>query len=241
MIAIRGVAEAALKRIADYTAAPPALVWIFDHQVVAMFPDMRVELEVGHARLDERIAVASVDFEDAVHPCSQVQYDGAAGARRAAAVAEVLARRDRVQRDQVAVGDLDDLPHLLGRVGEDDSARGELVVVRHGEGILVGPDPLGRVGHPFVPDDAAELGQGRVEVLGADIGRQRPIVPCSVDASLLRHDFEDPGCPMELRLLRRGNGRFAKWIGVLSPTAETRRHCGFNEVERDVTTESQWT
>src|SRR4029453_3224552 len=104
-------------------------------------------------------------LEDAVNP-TEVEHDGARQHRRRTAVREILAARDRPQRDARSVGGLDDLLHLLDG-GRCDGGMGPVarVVVRNRVGIVV-TDHLLAGEHPFLADDLPESLQG----LGHRIG-----------------------------------------------------------------------
>src|SRR6185295_12132600 len=122
--------------------------------------DVAIEVGVADARLDEARGVVLVHFEHAIHAL-QV-HDHAAGIRgRRAAVTEIAARRDGIQRDFVLIRGADDLLNLLHRVGRDDG-RGDallrLAVVRR-EGVAVRVEI--RVGgeDPVLADRALELAQ----------------------------------------------------------------------------------
>ncbi len=130
---------------------------------------MAVEVEIGDARLDQHIGVALVDLEDPVHPL-QVEHDAAGQHRRGAAIAEVLAGRDRIDRDLQGVGDAHHRLNFLdvrGRHGGGDHPLFGLAVERRigvaiEVGVLIGGE------HPVLADGGLELGDRLVEVALAD-------------------------------------------------------------------------
>jgi len=71
-----------------------------------------IQIEVAHARLDEAGGVVLIDLEDAIHPL-EVHHDAPGVRGRGAAVSQIAARGDRVERNAVLVGDADDLLDLL--------------------------------------------------------------------------------------------------------------------------------
>ena len=73
------------------------------------------QMHVDHARLDDGVAVAEVDFEDPLHPR---QRDHHAAADRQAAAGQAGARPARHERHVVFVAQLDDRDDLLGRCRE---------------------------------------------------------------------------------------------------------------------------
>ena len=73
--------------------------------------------EVDDAGLDDGVAIAVVDFEDALHP-RQRDHDAAADRQTTARQAGAGAARQEGHVELVA--DADDLHHLLGRGGKDD-------------------------------------------------------------------------------------------------------------------------
>ena len=113
VIAIRRVTHSMIQRIAHHAA--PARVRHVEPQFEAVRLDVVVEVEVADARLDQRVAELLVHLEDAVH-AAHVEHDGARQHRRRAAVREVLAARDRPQRNAGSVCGLDDRLHLLRRM-----------------------------------------------------------------------------------------------------------------------------
>ena len=50
--------------------------------------DVAIQIEVAHARLDQRVGVLLVHLEDAVHPL-EVEHHAAGVGRRGAAVAQI--------------------------------------------------------------------------------------------------------------------------------------------------------
>ena len=73
---------------------------------------MAVEIEVTDAGLHQRIRVALVDLQYPVHSL-QIEHDTARNDGRGAAVTQVPARRDRIERNAELVRDPNDLLDLL--------------------------------------------------------------------------------------------------------------------------------
>ena len=161
VVTVGRVADAAVERVAD-DAAPPEVGRV-EHEDGVCRLQVLVEVEVRDAGLQQGIAVLLVDLQDAVHPLAHVDDDRAGQPWRRAAVAVVLARGDRRQRDAVTVGDPHDLLDLLGAPGSDDGGREELIVAEHRIGVAVGLQP-GRVVDDVLPaDGTAKLAERVVE------------------------------------------------------------------------------
>ena len=126
MVAVEAhrVADAVIHRVADQAA--PAGVRRVDPHLEPALLDVAIKIDVRDARLDEREVALVVARENAVHAL-QVDRDAAAHVRRRAAVGEVLARRDRVERDLVLVRRANDRLNLLRRVGAYGRGRDQLV------------------------------------------------------------------------------------------------------------------
>ena len=102
VVAVGGVAEAALEGVADDAA--PADVGHRGHQPRADRPEVLVQVEEAHAGLDDDVPGLVVDLEHAVHPV-QVDHDASVDPRDGPAVAVVLASGDGPQRDAAVGGD----------------------------------------------------------------------------------------------------------------------------------------
>ena len=148
--------------------------------------------------------------------------DAAAHVRRRAAVREVLAGRDRVERDLVLVGRADDRLHLLGRVRPDGRRRYQLVrlILDVREMIAVRMDVFVVRENPFLADGRFEFFDRSREILRADSGWQYRHAPSPLltsfgfrsDRRADRRAGRDD--PREERLAargvaRRGSGRAA--------------------------------
>ncbi len=173
MVAVgrEGDADAAVQRIAQHTA--PAWARDVDPELQALLLYVIVQIEIADARLHHDIAMPFVDLDDPIHPL-QVENDAAGQGGGGPAVAQILARGDRIDGNAIPVGDLDQLDHLVRIVRRH----------RRGRGALIGFAPQDRVGiaiefqvlvgseEPLVSDDTRErLKRGR-EIGLADIGRQ---------------------------------------------------------------------
>ena len=115
--------------------------------------------------------IAVVDLDDAVHPLEVEHHAAGIGGRRAAA-AEVLTRRDRVERNAALVGDADHRLHLLGRAGRHGSRRAAVLgqTSQRGIGVAVMRHVLVGREDPVLADHAGELLQCRGEDRGRNIG-----------------------------------------------------------------------
>ena len=165
------VADAVIERVADDAA--PTGVGRIDPELELALLNVAVEIEVDDAGLDDRAAAPFVDGDDAVHAL-QIDDDAARQDRRRAAVAQVLARRDRVQRQLVLVRDAHDLLHLLD-VDRRDGGRREpfrrLVAFRRVR-VAIERDVLVGLEHPLLADGGFELAQRGSEIRGADTLRR---------------------------------------------------------------------
>ena len=165
------VADAVIHRVADEAA--PARIRRVDPHVELVLLDVAIEIDVGDARLDEREVALVVADENAVHAL-QIDRDAAAHVRRRAAVGEVLARRDRVQRNLVFVRRPDDRLHLLRRIGADGRRRDQLVrlVLDVREVVAIRVQVVVAREHPVAADGVLKLANGRLKRLCTDSGRQ---------------------------------------------------------------------
>ena len=121
VLRLREVGHPVVERVPD--DAPPAQVGDRDHQLVAARLDRVVEVEPADARLDDGVGELLVDLEHPVH-VPQADDHRPVHARRRAAVAVVLARAVRPERDPMLVRDPDDRLDLLDRRRHDDRRRG---------------------------------------------------------------------------------------------------------------------
>src|SRR5262245_40778124 len=98
-----GVTAAAVERVAHEAA--PARIGRVDPEWNLVRAQMAVEIEVADAGLDEARLVARADVQDAVHAL-QIEDDAARIRGCRAAVRQVAARRDRIQREAVLIRNL---------------------------------------------------------------------------------------------------------------------------------------
>ena len=104
-----------IERVADHAA--PSRVRAVDQDFQIAVLDVAVQVEVGHARLDDGEVSLVVDLDHAVHAL-EVQHDAAGEIRRGASVAEIAAGRNRIDRDAIAIGRAHgrlDLLHVVRR------------------------------------------------------------------------------------------------------------------------------
>ncbi len=113
VVAIGGVAESTLQRVAQHAA--PGVARDRHPQGDAFAVQVFVEIEEADSRLDDAIGVLLVHLKDAVHP-PHVQDHRAGDQRRRIAVAEVLAAGHRPDGHAPLVGDAQDRLHLFGRL-----------------------------------------------------------------------------------------------------------------------------
>lgn len=111
---IRRVADAVVQRIAHDGA--PAIARHRHPAFSAIALDMLVEVVEADPRLDDAVSQLVVIFEDLVHP-AQIQDDAARQARRGRAIAQILAARDRPERNLVLVGEAENRLHFLHAAG----------------------------------------------------------------------------------------------------------------------------
>jgi xanthine dehydrogenase iron-sulfur cluster and FAD-binding subunit A len=100
-----------------------------------------VELLAGNPGLDPAIQVVGIDLDDLVHVA---HVDGDAAVQRRHLALERGAGAERDDRAPVARADLDDLGHLLGRLGEGDRVRRVGGVVGFVVSVLVAHGVRGR-------------------------------------------------------------------------------------------------
>src|SRR5688572_399887 len=169
MIAVRihRVADAVVEGVTRDAA--PAGVRAVDPELQAAFLDIAVEIEVADAGLHQRVGIALVDLEDAVHAL-QIEDDAARQHRCRAAITQVAARRDRIKRYAELIGNTNNFLHLLGRLRRY-RRRGDLLLglvpkrrvsVAVQRRVLVGRE------HPLAPDDRLEPRHGSGEISLAD-------------------------------------------------------------------------
>ncbi len=134
-----------------------------------MLANVAIEVEVAHAGLDERVCLVLAHLEDLVHAL-QVEHDAARVDRRRAAVGEIAPGRDRVERNRVAVRDLDDLLNLRHGLGRDSRGGDLLAGLAPERRVRVAIRVHGFVAreHPVLADSGTELLDGRGEIGRAD-------------------------------------------------------------------------
>jgi hypothetical protein len=130
-----------------------------------------MEIEESDAGLDDAVTLRLVDLDDAVHP-AQVEHHRARHARRGTAIAEVLAARDRPQRNAKLVCDFQDALDLRHVRGSHRRRRCMARLFARRVGVDIGVAVLIGGQHPFPADDAGEGGQRLVELRRADAGRE---------------------------------------------------------------------
>jgi hypothetical protein len=157
------VAAAVIERVADQAA--PTRVRAVHPNVELVLLDVAIEIEVAHARLDERRRVLLADLEDAVHAL-QVEHDAPREIRSRAAVTQVLTGRDRVERNPVGVRGAHDRPHLLHRVRRDGRRSGSLLGLALERGVRVAVERDVGIAreHPLRADCLLEGAQCAIEV-----------------------------------------------------------------------------
>ena len=106
------------------------------------------EPEIDHARLNDGVAIAEVDFQDLPHPR---QRDHHSAADRQTAAGQAGAGATGQIGQAVAVADLHDCRHLLGRFGKDDRVGAVLLdheaVALENDQLAVGRQDLGPADH----------------------------------------------------------------------------------------------
>ena len=178
MVAVGRVAEAPFERVAD-DAAPPRRGRI-DPELRAPRAQMRMQIEVGHAGLDERVAERLVHLEDAVH-APQIDHDRAGQAGRRPAVGVVAAGRNGPQRQTIAARDAQHLPNFLDRSGQYGRGCREARLLRAGsEWIGVLGQFVVRYDDMRFADNRTEAAQRRSKTGCTALGRQH--------AHRVRHD-----------------------------------------------------
>ena len=165
-----GMGEATLKSVTD--GAAPGGVRDVHGQGQVVFLEVVDDVVEADAGFHQHGVVAGVDVEDAVHPL-QVEYHAPGQDRRGAAVAEVLAGGNGIERHQVPVGHPDDGLHLLRRIRRDGGGdlRFQVGVLVDGVDILVERGVLFAGEYPLLADDIGELLQCARKVLFGNSGR----------------------------------------------------------------------
>ncbi len=168
---IRRPAAAAVERVADHAA--PARIGRIDPDVEPVLFDVIVEVEVAYARLDERIRVALVDLEHAVHAL-QIEHDAAGVHGRRAAVCKVAPGRDRIKRNAASVGRAHHGLHFLDGRWSDRGGRETFLGLapEGGIGVTIEGDVLVGREHPLGADGVTEFLERGAEILLADSGRE---------------------------------------------------------------------
>nr|ART39915.1 J191 [uncultured bacterium] len=170
MVGVGRVTGAVFERIADNAA--PAGRRAVDPQLVALLLQVLVELEVGHARLDQAVARILIHFQDAVHAL-QIQHQVAGLLGRRAAIGEVLAVAVGPQRQLVLVGDLQHGLHFGHRGGRDGHRRHARFRHHGGHVVQIGLQiPLRVREDPGRAHDLADFRQGGLEILARYAVRQ---------------------------------------------------------------------
>ena len=100
-----GVADTVVERVAD--DASPSRIGTVDPDLELAVLNVSIQIEVRHTRLDDGEVPLVIDLDDAVHAL-QIDDHRAREIAGRAAVSEVLAGRDRKQRNAIAVRDPDD-------------------------------------------------------------------------------------------------------------------------------------
>ena len=185
------IAPAVIERVTDETA--PAGIRAIHPNLELVLLDVAIEVEVTHAGLDERRRVALADVENSIH-AFQVEHDAARKVRRRAAVAQVLARGDRINRHPIGVRRTHDGLHLLDRSGRNRSRRHALFGLTPERRIRVAIKRHVRIAreHPVFADSGCEFSESLIERLLAH-ARWRchdapPIFFVSRDSSAARSD-----------------------------------------------------
>ncbi len=158
-------AEAALQRVADHAA--PAVAGNAQLQRNPVLLHVVEQVEEADAGLDDAVAALRIDLDDAVQP-AQVEHHRAGHARCRAAVAEILAARNRPQRDPELVGDLQHALDLLHVGRRDRRCRSMTLLAARRVGVEVGAAVLVGFQHPFATHDAGECCHGLGEARRAD-------------------------------------------------------------------------
>ncbi len=166
----RRASGAVVERVADHTA--PARVGAVDPELQLAVANVAIQIEVADARLDECVCLVFVQIEHLVHAL-QIEHDAARVHGRGAAIGEVAAGGDRVQRHRVLVRGTHDLLYLLYRFrrysrGSDAFA---LFAPERRVRVAVGVHVVVAREYPLRADGIGELFDRFFEVGGADSGR----------------------------------------------------------------------
>jgi hypothetical protein len=155
VVAIGGVADAMFQGVRQHTA--PTGRGAVDPQFAADLLQVTIQIEIAHARFDDRIAMLFIDFENPVHTL-EVKHDVPWLARCRAAIGKVLASGNGPQRRLVMPRHLENPPQLLN-VGRRHRRRRLMHFRRRGlVGIDVGRDFPFRVGkHIGLADNLLQI------------------------------------------------------------------------------------
>ena len=158
------IADAMIERVADH-AAPARVRAVDEHLQVAVL-DVAVQVEVGHARLDDGVVALVVDLDDAVHAL-EIEHDAAGEVGCGTAVAEVAAGRDRIDRDAIAVRRAHDRLDFIHVVRRDRGGDQDLLglVLHRRVGVAVQARILVLGEYPVASHGVLEFAESRLEVL----------------------------------------------------------------------------
>jgi|AutmiccommunBRH5_1029478.scaffolds.fasta_scaffold17335_1 transposase-like protein len=157
VIAIGRVAGAMLARV-PHDAAPGGRCRI-DPQFAADPLQVAIKLHVGNARLDQRISIFFVDFDDPVHPFQiEDKISGFAGCRPA--ICEVPSSPDGPDRQSEAVGDGKDPLHLFDAFRSDGGRRKQSAIGKRRIRVAVSRQRKLVDENPGFADDACEFIEG---------------------------------------------------------------------------------
>jgi hypothetical protein len=165
------IAAAIVERVADHAA--PAGIRAVDPEIEFPVLDVAVEIEIGDTRLDKDISVALVDLEDAVHAL-EIEDNAPREDRCSTAITQILAGRDRIDRDAFLIGDAH---HRLDFLCADrrDRSGGEPLfrfVPEDGIGVAMGLQVLVRGEDPVSTHHGPEARQRGGEISGAHARRR---------------------------------------------------------------------
>ncbi len=153
-------AEATLQGVAY--DAPPGISRNGELQGDAVGGQMLVQVEESNPGLEDAVAQLRVDLENPLEP-AQIDDDRAGHARRRSAIAEILAARDRPQRNPVFVGEAHQRLNLARRAWRDGRGGSVCRGISWGVHIQVRLPVLIRSEHPLFADHLLECGQRAVE------------------------------------------------------------------------------
>src|SRR3984957_70317 len=129
MIEVGRVTGALVERIADHSALRRPRGHV-EHELVAAAKEFVIEGLIADAWLDHDEGKFLVDVENAIHLAAEIDHDLAGGGRRARAKPDIVAGRNRIERDLVGVRRAHDQLHVAGR-GRVDDASGRAIAARH--------------------------------------------------------------------------------------------------------------